>query len=187
MAQVILHYCDGQDNLETYITPVFAIESLTKREYNEKVRHNIHKLLLAICTEKGYNTDGNQRSGQKKNIPELRDEIASHAPDGGFEPTFNWFITKGEPCCSPLNLMDLVDDYLCDEQVLQDFDDWAANKRQAIEKALQEGYMPVGTTIEFPEELEYFTEFPMGLSPKAAGHLKHSKYSPSPTEYTGLV
>lgn len=187
MAQVILHYNDGGDNLEVFITPAFAIESLTTREYKEKVRNQIHKLLLSICTQKGYNTEG-KRSGQKKNIPELRDEIALHAPDtSDYEPTFEWFLNKEAYICTPLNLMDLVDDYLCDEQVLQEFDDWVAKKRQHIEDALKGGHMPVGTTIEFPEELEYFTEFPMGLNPKAAEHLKHSKYSPSPTEYTGLV
>lgn len=194
MAQVILHYSDGQDNLETFITPVFAHESLTTREYNEKVRHHIHQLLLDICSKKGYNTDGpNQKRGidwphQKKNIPELIKEITLNAPDGEEgDATFSWFITKGQFSCEPLQLEDLVDDYICDEQVLATFDEWAIEMRSRIEKALENDTMPIGTTIEFPDELEYFTEFPMGISEKAARYLKHSKYSHSSTEYSGTI
>lgn len=183
-AQVILHYSDGQDNLEIFVTPVFSIEELTTREYKEEVREHIHALLLNICQTRGYNTQNPNRN-HTFNIPELMKEITLHAPDGN--ATFSWFIHKEGYCCTPLKLEDLVDDYLYDEQVLDTFDKWARNMRERIENLLKGGNMTIGTTIEFPDELEYFTEFPMGLPKNATNILKHSKYSPSSTEYSGTI
>lgn len=190
MAQVILHYCDGQDNLETFITPVFSVEDLTQKEYNKTVREHIHQLLTQICTGKGYEVEfsNNRHFNRKKNIPELIEEITSHSPEG-IEPSFSWFIFKNQKgyYCSPLNLQDLVEEYLSEGDILGAFDDWVNNTRTTLERRLDAADIPVGTTISFPEELEYYTEFPMGIPEKAKKHLKHSPYSPSSTEYTGLI
>lgn len=187
--QLILHCSDKQENSEVFSSCPFPLnKSCSVREYNSAILQQAHHLLMKAVRYFLPKDFPNEIELAQNNIRGLMN-ILNGAED--FSPIkLQWYLSDQDIYrCPPINLEGLVNPGLCDEEILNAFEEWVENLRMNLKNRLEKGTIHTGTNITFPNGIYYRTEYPMGLTEKEMQEkqLAKAKYSPNPSEYEGII
>lgn len=103
---------------------------------------------------------------------------------------FTWWLKVSEE--SPLLQKISLDRFLlCKplplDEVLEQFDYWAKRMRDSIAKSYKRGYISVGQSIDFPDLLDYTTQYMMAPTPEEAINLTPNSSEEDKTIWHGEI
>lgn len=192
MAQLIIHYNDGQGNVEIFTSePTINFNGFSYSESRANLRNAIKEVLSFILTDKWPNDEIEGIPTIQKYISKIK-ELEVRDSGGNNKPEINLYLSEETINTRIFDLVDVDEEPMELQEILDKFDEWALQTRARIEQLYKDGNLPVGTTFELQDELDYFSEFPMGIPDKyrARNKRRGPGYSKSPNEdfeYNGTI
>lgn len=175
--QILLYAFSGKDaDPELYLSNTFPEGPKEDLDYvEEKLYPAINEVIKAYLNAHNTNIPENSNLCSLLNILDKEEDR-----DGA---CFTWYARyEDEVCLEPIHIVDLLPGDMSLSEILTEFDEWAKRMRESIKLSFNQGYMPVGHTMEFSSTLSYTTSYLGGATPQAERYLTQNRNQPGTYE-----